>query len=687
MLSTYLPAYPFLNNFSQATQFVRLTNDPDYKQIKTTKAKAIGGQWEVPITDDPEIFTSKYKQLTHTREYKTKPVPSFFYSYTLAEFNQQHTQQLKLAQETITLLDNLHMPYTKQAREQTLQQYRDFFFIDDLAFPTKDILNYLSPKPNIDTLLHEKHKTWPLTEISPAQQVIKDKLTINSQKIIDDYYAPKQGGGVISSGDEIIQVNIQELIDTCWFTFHPVIRGEQHYIKWQEDVIYDTNRFIIVKWSRQMGKSHVMSLRWILSSWKWYRRNILICAYQQDTTWIIFTYMEHMIENFPDNVFKIDRNKQIITNNITQSRIIFRSLSEWGQRIRGMTNHEIIMDECFLVSDEIFEQILMPTLSTTGWPICMISTPGPINWFYWQVQKALQWEEGYSYYECLLPDNPFIVPEEKARLMKNKDDPIVQVEYFGQFSSNANSVFRPSKTHDHSFVQDYYNESYFVFAYDPARKGKDRAGYILYLVANNRAFSIRSWFIPQQYKVTWDLQKKFLKENILNNIPEDRLFFIMDCTWVGDGVVAIMQETFKIHTVLNYTSGASQNQDMSYPYAPAASFNVWKSRLINTTQDFMDQKLVDFYEPTNKDLFLEYDAIYETRNNLNQIGMNTKWFDDITNASMMGLWFIRENNLLDKKPHWLKPKKEQYNLIDKAYQPSPEKLKELRKKKISHSFF
>jgi hypothetical protein len=54
---------------------------------------------------------------------------------------------------------------------------------------------------------------------------------------------------------------------------------------------------------------------------------------------------------------------------------------------------------------------------------------------------------------------------------------------------------------------------------------------------------------------------------------------------------------------------------------------------------------------------------------------------------MMGLWFIRENNLLDKKPHWLKPKKEQYNLIDKAYQPSPEKLKELRKKKISHSFF
>ncbi len=161
----------------------------------------------------------------------------------------------------------------------------------------------------------------------------------------------------------------------------------------------------------------------------------------------------------------------------------------------------------------------------------------------------------------------------------------------------------------------------------------------------------------------------------------------MDCTGVGDGVVAIMQETFKVHTVLNYTSGSNQNQDMSYPYAPAQSFNVGKSRLINTTQDFMDQHLVDFYEPTNKDLFLEYDAIYETRNNLNQIGMNTKGFDDITNASLMGLWFIRENNLLEKTPHWLTKKKDQYNIIDRAYQPSPEKLKEFKKGKVSHSFF
>jgi hypothetical protein len=669
---------------------VRLTNDPDYKLIKVTKAKWIGGHGELALSEDPTapVFTSTYKQSTHTRSYQTRSIPAQFHATTLDEFNRDHVNQLRLAQETLTLLDNLHMPYTKQAREQTLQQYRDFFFIDDLAFPVKDILHYLSPKPaklELDT--QTANSTFKPTDPPPeAQQRIKDKLTINSQRILDDYYSPKQAyNSSLSAEDQIIEVNIPELIKTCNFTFHPVIRGTEYYIKWQEDVIYDTNRFIIVKGSRQMGKSHVMSLRWILSSFKWYRRNILVCAYQQDTTGIIFTYMEHMLENFPEGSFTINRNKQIITNNMTQSRIIFRSLSEWGQRIRGMTNHEIIMDECFLVSDEIFEQILMPTLSTTGWPICMISTPGPINWFYWQCQKALQWEEGYSYYECLLDDNPFIVPEEKKRLYANKEDPIIQQEYFGKFSSSANSVFRPNKTSDTDFVRDYYDQSYFVFAYDPARKGKDRAGYILYLVANGQIYSLRSWFIPQQYKVTWDLQKKYIQEQILKDIPPERYYFVMDCTGVGDGVVAIMQETFKVHTVLNYTSGASQSLDTSYPYAPAQSFNVGKSRLINTTQDFMDQKVVQFYEPTNKDLFLEYDAIYETRNNLNQIGMNTKWFDDITNASMMWLWFIREMDLLSKTPPWLKEKKDRYNLIDTAYEKTPEQIRKAKQGKISHS--
>ena len=85
-----------------------------------------------------------------------------------------------------------------------------------------------------------------------------------------------------------------------------------------------------------------------------------------------------------------------------------------------------------------------------------------------------------------------------------------------------------------------------------------------------------------------------------------------------------MQETFKVHTVVNYTSGVSSSLDTSHPYAPSVSYNVGKSRLINNAQDFIDQKVVKFYEHTNKDLFLEYDAIYETKTSLGQIGMATK---------------------------------------------------------------
>ena len=91
------------------------------------------------------------------------------------------------------------------------------------------------------------------------------------------------------------------------------------------------------------------------------------------------------------------------------------------------------MDECYLVADEVFESVLMPTLSTTEGTICMLSTPGPKNWFYWEVMKARQKEESYAYYQFTLDENPFIGPQERARLLKKKDDPIIQREYFCKF--------------------------------------------------------------------------------------------------------------------------------------------------------------------------------------------------------------------------------------------------------------
>ena len=128
------------------------------------------------------------------------------------------------------------------------------------------------------------------------------------------------------------------------------------------------------------------------------------------------------------------------------------------------------MDECYLIGDDIYESVLLPTLSTTGGAVCMISTPGPKNWFYWEVMKGKMKEPGYSYYQFTLDDNPFIVPDERARIEKRKFDPIIRREWYCEFDDLSNQVFRPERITDISFFMENKTKAFFVVAYDPARK-------------------------------------------------------------------------------------------------------------------------------------------------------------------------------------------------------------------------
>jgi len=444
-------------------------------------------------------------------------------------------------------------------------------------------------------------------------------------------------------------VNMEELIKIAGYTFHPTIRWQVHYVKWQEDVIYNyEDRFIVILGSRQWGKSHVMGLRWLLSTFKGYRQDTLVCAFTNETTDHIKKYILRLIENYPEGIFVESKKKWWITNTLTGSRIIFRSLSEEAARIRWWTLNEIIMDECYLVSDDVFESVLMPTLSTTEGTICMLSTPGPKNWFYWEVMKARQQEESYAYYQFTLDENPFIGPQERARLLKKKDDPIIQREYFCKFDEGGNAIFRPYKTEDFDFYNQYHKEAHFVLAYDPARQGKDRSGYTCFMVCNNQAFILKSWFIPDAYKKwSWELQYQWFEENIFNDWHN--WLMVMDATGIGNGAVAIFQQKRKIEMVVIYTSGNQAYEDNEWSFGNAEVYHVGKSLLINNTQNYLDERTASFFKYTNEDLFFEMDAIIERRTSMGMAGFYTKWFDDITNSCMIGLFFIEQKNLLTKK--------------------------------------
>ena len=76
---------------------------------------------------------------------------------------------------------------------------------------------------------------------------------------------------------------------------------------------------------------------------------------------------------------------------------------------------------------------------------------------------------------------------------------------------------------------------------------------------------------------------------------------------------------------------------------------VGKSRLINNTQNYLDEGLTSFYSYTNEYLFYEMDGITEKRTSMGFVSFTTKGFDDITNSLMIGLYYIEYEGLLNKK--------------------------------------
>ncbi len=104
-----------------------------------------------------------------------------------------------------------------------------------------------------------------------------------------------------------------------------------------------------------------------------------------------------------------------------------------------------------------------------------------------------------------------------------------------------------------------------------------------------------------------------MEENIFNEHDYD---IVMDATGVGDGVVALLQQKRKVHMGLQYVSGNTESEDMTFPYGAAKAMRVGKSRLINNTQNYLDEGLTSFYSYTNEYLFYEMDGITEKRTSM-----------------------------------------------------------------------
>lgn len=584
-----------------------------------------------------------------TRNYKNIEYPTtslqVFDNIPLPTLQLLFKEQLDAATTEANLLLK-HSYLTQWTFQKTLEQYQTFFFYNDHAYNKAELNNYITKDQAYDQTYISKPKPpnpEPLTEEEFTN--LQNKLRQNNQR----------------------WVSRQAIRNITGYSFTPIPQWSENkepvYVEWQHKLLEDQNDLVIVNGSRQIGKSYTIAEKCIEESHK-PNNDMLVGGFTTNTTNIIRNYVLKYIRKFPQDTFTHYKAERYIINNNTWTKIYFRTLSDDAQSILGMTLKLIIVDEAQLVDEFVFEEVLLPTLSTTGWRLIMILTPWrKRTWYaFKKIMEIRKWLiQSASLYDVDITQNPFIHPKKRAEIMARRDEPSIRRQYFCEWNDGWDQLFEFQKTPEFPILsQDWY----FVLGKDPARL-RDRSWYSLVYVYNWKAIIISSWYVPESHKKDWWLQAKFYLD-LINNYKDKQFkkwYNTIDVSWVGDWVAKIFSDQWiKFIAKIRYSAG--QTESIQW-----IDYRVWKSLLINTTLDMIQEWNISLFESTNKDLLEEVSYLNQTDTRTWLIWMETSFYDDVTNATMIAIYIVAKLWLLNRKLQDKESKGSWIKLVDAIENP------------------
>jgi len=179
-----------------------------------------------------------------------------------------------------------------------------------------------------------------------------------------------------------------------WFRFTPT--------EYQAKLLRDKSKRIVVRWSRQAGKTTTLALRAIWFALKHPKTLTLIVAPSLRQSMILADRLQDFLTSLPQSSRKatIDKLQRTVIRFKNGSRIV--ALPNSPQLLRGYTAHQCITDEAafFREDDLVFYNVLMPMLSTTDGTLIVSSTPWSTDSVFYRMcmnpeysQHVITWED------------------------------------------------------------------------------------------------------------------------------------------------------------------------------------------------------------------------------------------------------------------------------------------------------
>jgi len=146
---------------------------------------------------------------------------------------------------------------------------------------------------------------------------------------------------------------------------------------YQERLLRDKSKRIVVRWCRQAGKTTTIALGAIWFGLTCPKTLTLIVAPSLRQSMIMGDRVQDFLNSLPKNLHEtlIDKQQRTVTRFKNASRIVI--LPNSPQLLRGYTAHKVVLEECnFFPADElVVHSVIYPMLATTDGTLIAASTP------------------------------------------------------------------------------------------------------------------------------------------------------------------------------------------------------------------------------------------------------------------------------------------------------------------------
>lgn len=211
--------------------------------------------------------------------------------------------------------------------------------------------------------------------------------------------------------------------------------------KLQRAILRDKARFIVVRSSRRVGKTHG-ARTWLFiqalqkpNSLSWW----VSPTYAQSKE--TYRYYEALLRGIPNVIF----NGSDLRITLPNGSEIFIKSAQTPDNLRGAGLDYVVLDEAGYMKPEIWGEIIRPMLVTTNGRAMLLSTPNGRNWFYriW-LRCEDDNEPDWSGHHYTVYDAPrtLISMDEIEDIKRNTTERVFSAEFMAEFLEGGGAVFR-----------------------------------------------------------------------------------------------------------------------------------------------------------------------------------------------------------------------------------------------------